>query len=91
MKEYASLVAGYNYLIEIKIKKDNVRNELETTLRSLLVDLREGLLMGEQQSISHKSIALQLDRITVGVAHFGKKHHKKHEQRLHDLSERALQ
>ena len=84
MQKRSTYIGGDKILKELKIKKDNIRNELENNLRLLLIDLREMILLPEVHHTTHKMIALALDRILVVIQEFGSKHHKKHELQLED-------
>jgi hypothetical protein len=46
MQKRSTYIGGDKILKELKIKKDNIRNELENSLRLLLIDLR-GILLPE--------------------------------------------
>lgn len=55
---------------------------MENTLRFLLIDLREMMLLSTIHKHTIPMMALMLDRILVGVEMFGKKHHKRYEKQL---------
>ncbi len=89
MQQRSNLVTGEDLLDGLKLKKDNVRNELESILRLLLIDLREMILLPKIHQNALSMVTLALDRILLGIEIFGKKHHKKYEQELETALEQC--
>ncbi len=84
MQQRTVFVGGEELLKDIKIKKDNLREEFEYVLRSLLIDLREMILLPNIHKTTHSMLELALDRILVAAEELGEKHHKGHEWELKD-------
>lgn len=84
MQKRCVYIGGEKILKDLELKHKKIRNELENSLRGLLIDLREMILLPEVHHTTHKMIAFALDRILVCIEEFAEKHHKKYELQLKD-------